>query len=484
MMRAYRYPLRPTKAQAATLTSWLGVCCDLYNAALQERRDAWRIAKKAITRFDQTRDLAEARSGDPVLASVPSEIERSALRRVDLAFKAFFRRCQSGERPGYPQFRSRRRYDSLSFSIPRIAGDRVVVPKLGTVRFHRYRNLGGPVSQATLGRDPAGKWWILFWCELGGAPAKVEVRTAVGIDLGLTTFATMSDGSEVENPRWARAGAARMKRCQQALCRRKRGSASRERARLALARAHAHVANQRKDFARKLACDLFRRYDLVAYEDLAVKQMARGHFAKSISDVGWGTFLQAVVSKAERTGRHAVAVNPSGTTQRCSGCGVAVEKGLSDRRHVCRCGVDLGRDHNAALNILALGRSAVETEKPSVVEAKGPNVAHDPWADFESGRVERAVARSTQKQTKLSCLVIAEIRSQLMSARGPTGRIRRGFAKALAATHGVSRSTITLYGKGAAGWTELDGVDLKRRVKSMARRPGERPVDPKLGTDE
>ena len=226
------------------------------------------------------------------------------------------------------------------------------------------------MRQATIGRESTGEWYVAFTCDVGSAPAKAAVRSSVGIDLGLTTFATLSDGTEVKNPRWFRASVVQLRRRQQTLSRRQRGSTSRERARTQVARAHQHIANQRKDFARKLACSLFRRYDLIAYEDLEIRRMVGGSFAKSIHDAGWGLFLHTLRDKAESAGRHAIAVDPRGTTQQCSGCGATVKKSLAEREHQCTCGVTLGRDHNAAINILALGRSAVETEKFSVVEAE------------------------------------------------------------------------------------------------------------------
>jgi putative transposase len=225
----------------------------------------------------------------------------------------------------------------------------------------------------TVRREPTGRWSVSFSCEMGEAPPKVAVRTAIGIDLGLTTFATLSDGTEVPNPRWSRSGAAQLARRQVTLARRQRRSASRERARVLVAKAHQHVQNQRKDFARKLACTLFSRYDLIAHEDLEIRRMVGGSFAKSIGDAGWDLFLRALHDKAEKAGRHAIAIDPRGTTQRCSGCGATVKKTIAERTHRCSCGVTLGRDHNAAINIriLALGQSAVEAEKFSAVETEG-----------------------------------------------------------------------------------------------------------------
>jgi putative transposase len=384
--RSFKYPLRPTKVQAATMTAWLDVCADLYNAALQERRDAWRIAKRTISRFDQSNELTELRAADASVRDVSVHAERHAIWRVDRAFKDFFRRCKNGERPGYPRFKSRRRYESFSFPFVSVTGNRVFVAKLGPVRFHCYRHIEGTPKQVTVRRESGGKWSVSISCDLGDAPQKLPVRSAIGIDLGLTAFATISDGSEIPNPRWLENGHATLKRRQQALCRRQRGSASRERARIQVARAHAHIANQRKDFGRKLAVELYRRHDLIAYEDLNIRGMVRGSLGKSINDAAWGVFLRCLASKAESAGKHAIAVDPRGTTQRCSGCGAEVRKGLSERTHACpACGLVLGRDHNAALNILLLapGRGAVEAEKSSAVETEGSKSDPLPRVELE-----------------------------------------------------------------------------------------------------
>jgi putative transposase len=371
VVRTFRYPLRPTPAQASTLLRWLGVCCDLYNAALQERRDAWRVARKNVSNFDQIRELVEVRRADEAIAEVPSEVARSALRRVDLSFSAFFRRCKSGQSPGYPRFRSRRRYESFSFPFTSVTGNRVHILKLGLVRFHRYRAVDGIPRRICIGREPTGKWYVSFVCDVGDAPAKTPVRSAIGIDLGLTTFATLSNGTEVANPRLLRAGEKLLTRRQRILSRRQRSSNSRERARVQVAKAYQHIHNQRKDFVRKLSVELFKKYDLIAHEDLEIRGLSRGRNAKSVRDAAWGMFLRCLASKAESAGKHVIAVDPRGTSQRCSGCGETVRKELSERIHSCPCGIVLGRDHNAALNILALGGSAVEAEKFSAVEAEG-----------------------------------------------------------------------------------------------------------------
>lgn len=344
------------------MLGWLWQCCDLYNAALQERRDAWRKQRVSVGYNGQTKGLTEWRGSDPEAAAVPAQVQRSALRRVDLAFQAFFRRVKVGQTPGFPRFRSKRRYDS--FTVPgdtvRLDGARVWLPKLPDVKVHLYRPLRGKVLTATVRREATGKWFICFACDLGAAPEKVEPASIVGVDVGLRSLAVTSDGEVVENPRHAERAAAKLARAQRTLSRRKRGSRSRERARLAVARCHARVKDQRLDHARKTAASLVSRYDVVAHEDLAVSRMVHGNLARSIHDAGWGILLHCIACKAESAGKHVVAVDSRGTSQRCSGCGTVVPKDLRQRTHDCpACGLRMDRDHNAAVNIMALGRSAV-----------------------------------------------------------------------------------------------------------------------------
>jgi len=364
VVRTFRYPLLPTLAQERSLESWRVSCQRLYNGALEERTGAWRKARKSIGYNAQTASLTELRTDCPEWHDIPVEIARSALRRVHRAFQAFFRRCKAGERPGYPRFRSRDRYDSFGIGRARIEGDRVHVPKLGPVRFKLYRPLKGTVRDVTLKRE-AKRWMVCIVCDLGAAPPKVAVSKSVGIDLGLEAFATLSNGGRVDNPRHFRYAEALLARRQRLLQTKKRGSKSRRRARMLVARAHEHVRNQRKDFAWKLAGQLVKDYDLIAHEDLSISRMVHGTLAKSIHDAAWGQFLWCLACKAEEAGKHCIAVDPQGTSQRCSRCGNTVVKDLSVREHVCdRCGLRLHRDHNAALNIVALGTSAAIRGRP------------------------------------------------------------------------------------------------------------------------
>jgi len=364
LLRTFRYPAELTKAQSALFDEWLVRTQQLYNGALQHRRDAYRRQGVSISYNRQTAELTELRAEDADWKAVPVEVARSPLRRVDRAYKAFFRRVKRGEKPGFPRFRSRDRYTSFDVGRAKVSGNRVHVPKAGWLKFKLYRPLQGKILNVTL-RKESGRWHVCFSCDLGAAPPKVVVRQMVGIDVGLTTFATLSDGGEVAAPRLFRKGEDVLARRQQTLATKRRGSKSRRRARTLVAKAHRHVRNQRLDFVRKLACELFGRYDLVAFEDLNIRGMVHGNLAKSIHDAAWGLFLRCLTDKAESAGRWAIPVDPRGTTQNCSACGTRVPKGLADRAHTCNCGLVLGWDLNAARNIEALGRSAAAVRPKS-----------------------------------------------------------------------------------------------------------------------
>jgi len=289
-----------------------------------------------------------------------------------LGYKAFFRRLKAGEKPGLPRFKSRDRYASFSFvSNNRVIYDQVaktvLIPKLGNVKVHFYRPIPthAVVKEATVKRDCTGRWFIYFSCDLGLAPSKPtqipHPARSAGLDVGLTSFVTLSDGTKIDNPRFFRESEDLIAKRQRSLARKKRGSKSRQRARKLLAKAYQHVKDQRLDFARKLAKSLVDRYDLIAFEDLAIKNMVQNpHLSKSISDAAWGIFIQCTVNKAEEAGSWCVGVNPRGTSQRCSGCGEKVPKSLSQRVHECpHCGLVIDRDENAGLNIRTLGLSVV-----------------------------------------------------------------------------------------------------------------------------
>jgi putative transposase len=368
VIRAYRFPLRALAQERAALWSCLRQCCTLYNAALEQRNTAWKKHGKSIGYVDQCRDLTDLRE-EPEWSAVASIIQRSALRRVDRGFQNFFRRCKAGEKPGHPRYRAFDRYDS--FGIGRAAvepADReggsgyVHVPKIGRVRFKQHRLMQGTVCDVTIRRDARSRWFVQIACDVGAAPPKrvAHAHRTTGIDLGLTTFAVLADGTEIDNPRHFRKSSEALARRQMTLAQKKRGSSSRRRARVLVARTHEHIANHRLDFHRKLAKQLVSTYDVIYHEDLNIRGLARGRLAKSVHDVGWGQFIRILHCKAEEAGVYAIAVDSRGTTNTCSRCGHVEKKTISQREHLCSmCGLALGRDHNSALMVHARGLRAV-----------------------------------------------------------------------------------------------------------------------------
>ena len=250
--------------------------------------------------------------------------------------------------------------------------------KIGSIKIKLHREIKGTIKTCTIKRE-GECWYVVFACEVEQEPLEV-CEEAVGVDLGLLHFATLSDGSTIENPRYYRKGEKKLERLQQALARKQRGSTRRKKAIKQVAEAHRKVANQRRDFLHKASHSLVHSYGLMVFEELQPTNMskrpkpkqdeqgnfvpngaaAKGGLNKSIVDAGWAMFQQFCIYKAANAGRDVLFVNPKCTSQICSGCGQVRKKELSERWHSCECGTELDRDHNAALNILALGRSVQE----------------------------------------------------------------------------------------------------------------------------
>jgi putative transposase len=284
------------------------------------------------------------------------------VQRVDRAFQAFFRRVKAGETPGYPRFHGRDRYNSLTYpqfgNGAQLDNGLLVLSKIGRIAVRWSRPLEGTPKTVTISREADGLY-VCFSC--ANVPIQLLPATGqeMGIDLGIEAFATLSDGTRIFYPGWYRKAERALKTAQRRVSRRKKGSHRRRKAVNLLAKAHQKVRRQRADFHHKTALALVQTTDVIYHEDLQVRNMVQNHhLAKSINDAGWGAFLTILTYKAAWAGRRIVAVNPAYTSQRCSGCGVMVQKGLSVRWHACpECGTSLHRDHNAAKNIERLGQS-------------------------------------------------------------------------------------------------------------------------------
>jgi putative transposase len=362
--KSFKYRLKPTPDQERLLERTLMLCRHVYNAAVEERREAWRQRGVSVTYYQQKAELPGIKEAMPEYGEVNAQVLQDVVQRVDRAFQAFFRRVKSGETPGYPRFHGRDRYNSVTYPQVGEHGGTVLdggilsLSKIGRIPIRLHRPLEGTPKTVTISREVDG-WYACF--SFADVPIQPLPTTGqeTGIDLGIEAFATLSDGTRIFNPGWYRKAERALKTAQRRVSRRKCGSNRRRKAIVLLAKAHQKVRRQRRDFHHKTALALVQANDTIYHEALQPANMVKHHqLAKSIQDAGWGAFLIILTYKAAWAGRRIVAVNPAYTSQQCSGCGVMVQKGLSVRWHSCPdCGTSLHRDHNAAKNIERAGQA-------------------------------------------------------------------------------------------------------------------------------
>jgi putative transposase len=382
------FRLRPTARQHVALAACVDAHRELYNAALQERRDAWSHASKTRIRYgDQSAQLTQMRAMRTDQAVWSFSSQQATLRRLNKAFAGFFRRmnaAKAGVKQGYPRFKGKARFDSVEWPKD---GDgarwlpeqrRVYLQGIGQVKVGLHRQVVGRVKTIQIKRQ-GRRWMLVLSCDdVPTDPLPVTGRQA-GIDVGIVSFATTSDGKHIDNPRWARASAVRLAAAQQRLARAKPRSVNRGLRRQTVATRHRKIANQRKDFHHKQARELAARYDLIVVEDLKIANMLRraepvadpanpGHYLpngaraksglnRSISDAGWGQFVSILRAKAEEAGRAWIEVDPRHTSDRCEACGhTARTNRVTQADFACkRCGHAAPADEHAARNILRAG---------------------------------------------------------------------------------------------------------------------------------
>ena len=377
MKKTYEYRAYPTTKQRKCFTVWLALLRSIYNQALAWRVEAYQTAGLTVKWTTQANALPDLKQESESFAGLHSDVLQDAIRRLDKAYNAFFRRAQNGEAPGFPRFKGEGRYRSMTFSHlstrlirhVRRKFAKVVVPKIGHLKIRYHRPLpDGKIRNLTIIKRASG-WYVTICVEVPD-PIEVPVHTTIGVDVGLNSFAVDSDGEHIPNPRHYRQSEKRLGKHQRVLSRRKKGSRRRAKQREIVARCHERIANQRNDFQFKAAHRLLERCDEVAVENLTITNMLKNHYlAKSISDAGWGNFRLKLQSKAASAGKQFTKVKPHHTSQKCSSCNEIVPKTLSDRVHDCpHCGLVIDRDHNAAINI----------KKAAVALRGGASVANDP----------------------------------------------------------------------------------------------------------
>ncbi|NES07499.1 MAG: IS200/IS605 family element transposase accessory protein TnpB [Okeania sp. SIO2F4] len=391
MRTAYQYKLRPNKEQIATIELWLDLLRRQYNYRLGERFSWWEENRCPVNAcplitpipqlkdcpdyYSQKKDLVNTKEKFPEYKLVHSQVLQDCTKRVKLAFDRWLKTDKNGQKLGRPRFKNQSRY--RSFTYPQIKPDcivnrRINLPKIGQVKLIQHRPLpdGFQIKTVTVSRKADG-YYVTLSLEDKSVPllnseVKPTSENTLGIDMGLKDFLVTSVGESVPIPQYYRKSQQRLKTLQKRLSRKKKGSKRWLKAVKAVAKQHKKVADQRKDFHLKTANKLLTEAEVIAYENLNIKGLAKTRLSKSINDAGWGQFLTILTVKAENAGQKTIAVNPKNTSQDCSSCGEKVPKELNIRTHSCpHCDMVIDRDVNAAINIK--NRAA----GPSVLKARG-----------------------------------------------------------------------------------------------------------------
>lgn len=375
MITAYQYKLKPTKQQVIEIDRWLAMLCAQYNYLLADRFDWYERNRSPINAcpllchlpelrdnpdyYSQKKTLPKLKKTHPWYAEIYSQVLQEVVKRVKVTFDRFLKGDSNGKRSGRPRFKQRSRY--RTFLYPQIKSDclqenLINLPMFGKVKVILHRLIPDRFKIKTVSiTKKADGYYITLSLQDETVPEikpDFNPESITGIDVGLKEFLTTAQNETVAIPQYYCKAQKRLKVIQKRVSRRKKGSKRRLKAIKSLGKQHKKVADKRKDFHYKTANGLLRKHDVIAYEDLNVKGLARTNKAKSIHDAGWSNFLSILANKAEKAGLLVIGVSAYNTSQNCSGCGVKVPKELSERWHNCACGCSLDRDHNAAINIM------------------------------------------------------------------------------------------------------------------------------------
>src|ERR1700693_3967264 len=312
MLKAYRYKLEPNQSQRYALARALDVCREFNNAGLFHRK------LHPLSRYQQSAQLTQLKAEFPVYKNVYSQVLQHVLDRLDKAFKSFLR---SGF--GFPRFKGANRYDSFTYPQTGFSfgGRQLSLAKIGNVKVRLSRPLpqGAVVKTCTMKRSVHG-WFASLVFEHQPVPLPAN-DLAVGIDVGVTSFAKFSDGTEIQNPRIYQNTQAELRRARRRVARRKKGSQRRGRAVLLLEKVHQGISHRRSDFLHQHSTAIIRKDGTAKVGGLNVARIARGNLAKQILDCSWSEWFRQLRYKAEEAGRRLVAVDPKYTSQICSQCG-------------------------------------------------------------------------------------------------------------------------------------------------------------------
>ena len=368
--KTFRYCLRPKKKELQKFTNFAGACRWVFNRGLAKRKETWEKEKKSLTLYDQNKELTLLKSQEATswLADIHSQVLQQSLQDLDLGFSHFFRRIKNHEEPGFPRFKCKG--DKDSFRYPqgvKVKENRVWLPKIGWVRFRKSRDLQGEIKQTTVIRE-GNKWYVCFSCEWEEKDlSKAEFPRVLGIDVGLENFATTvceEQFNEIGFPRFLAKGLSHLRYLSRQFSKKVKYSKNWYKAKAGLQAFHAKLRHCRQDFLHKLSTNLVKSHDVIAVETLKIKELlmnAPQALARSISDAGWGQFLEMLKYKCDYAGKQLIkAAEFFPSSQLCSQCGCRNKISLSTREYKCCCGLTIHRDRNAALNLQAVGTTVLK----------------------------------------------------------------------------------------------------------------------------
>jgi putative transposase len=309
MRKAFKYRIWPTRCQQTILEKQLEECRWLYNHTLALRKAAWEQDKRTISYYETKREIPLLKVQRPALKEVHSQVLQNVTERVELAFQAYFRRVKAGEQEvGYPRFKGYGRYDSMTFTqVPtgcKVLGDKLVVTNVGYIKIKLHRPIVGTPKTATLTRSSTGKWYVGFSVEV--EPRRLPPnQEQVGIDVGIRTFATMSDGTAVENPRFFRAEEKHLAKVQRKLSKASGGTKEGRFRRKAVARSHERTGWKRQNFSHQQSRKVVNKFGTIFVEDLRVNRLVKNRrLAKSICDAAWSAFSVMYAPKRKKLGEY------------------------------------------------------------------------------------------------------------------------------------------------------------------------------------